>query len=108
MYFTLYSYAKDIAESKELFEKVISKFPPGEITESDGENYWKIEGVFVYGAKLNVCLSIQEIRAILENICDKWLNFGSPVQEFLASDTIEGGCTFFDNRIKMIIVYLDE
>jgi len=107
MYFTLYSRTKDITESKLLLNDIISKFPSGKCIDCGADNYWKMEGIFTSGAELNISLSSQDATIFLEKICDRWVTFGNPIRGFLASETIEGGCTFYDNRISMIEISLD-
>jgi len=108
MHFTLFSRTENLAESKELLNKIISKFPAGEIIDWGGEAYWKIEGVFESCAELKVRISEQECKDILKKICDIWTRYEHLSKEFLASETVEGGCTFFDKRIVMVIVRLGE
>lgn len=47
-----------------------------------------------------------EINKILENIADKWIRFGSPTTELLASDTTENS-NFILEGLKMINIHFE-
>ena len=73
------------------------------------EPYWKIEGVYAVELKISFKNEISEINIEnwLNDISDKWLLFGSPTNEFLASITTKD-CNFIKDGIYMINIIFDE
>jgi hypothetical protein len=77
-----------------------------DVTITSTKPYWKIEGVYVLEAYINLLheLNEEERRVFLESISDKWLFFGKPVNESLASKTTED-CTYIMNGVYMINIH---
>ncbi|MCH1627034.1 hypothetical protein [Fredinandcohnia quinoae] len=47
-----------------------------------------------------------ELKGVLMSISDKWLKFGIPTNELLASEAIEG-CSYILNGINMVNIHLE-
>lgn len=87
-----------------IFDNFNEYFRNKEISKS--EPYWKMNGVYVVEANIEFLGDITDkiFTEFLESIADKWLYFGNPVDEALASDTTEE-CKFIKNGIKMINIF---
>lgn len=110
MFIRLYVNAKSELEARLVLEKVLKIFQPvlksNEIQKV--EPYWKIDGVYVVEITMLISEGKTEIEmnGLLESIADKWIRFGSPTTELLASDTTEN-CNFLLNGLKMINIHFE-
>lgn len=104
-----YLYTQDKNESFSIIENAISVFKGNftNYTILKNEPYWKDPNLFVVEVKLSTytSFSIEDIEEGLRSIADKWLYFGNPVDEALASDTMEG-CRFLITGVKMINIFI--
>ncbi|MBR5342828.1 MAG: hypothetical protein IK149_02890 [Oscillospiraceae bacterium] len=66
------------------------------------EEYWKIESVYTVLIRID---NKQDIRTLLDNYSDNWLTFGSPIEEYLASDH-NGKASFLLEGFLMIQLFL--
>ena len=109
MFISVFSYTS-VSDAKILSNSINTRFPYDEITEQSHEKYWKIEGMIVSKAEIKLfkSLSREELSMILKSVCDKWFTTGlCPITSIMASATVEGGCSFFDERVQMIVIDLD-
>lgn len=69
------------------------------------EPYWKMEGITEVEAKIDFVdeLRNDERERFFMSISDKWLYFGNPIEEALASKTTDG-CKNLMKGIEMINV----
>jgi formylmethanofuran:tetrahydromethanopterin formyltransferase len=72
----------------------------------DVKPYWKMKGIFVVEAEMDLkrALNGEEFHYFLSFISDKWLRFGDPTDEFLASVTTEG-CKYMKKGVYMINIH---
>lgn len=70
------------------------------------EPYWKMQGVYVLETKIDFRgeLSTSTLNEFLTAISDKWLFFGDPVNEALASDANQD-CNYIKKGLKMINLF---
>ena len=110
MYIRLFAISCNKDEAIHIFNNVISEIKNNNIRSQEivkNEPYWKIDGVYVVEVDLELASSFsnEQIEVFLYSIADKWVFFGNPINEALASDTTEG-CNYLKNGIKMInIIY---
>lgn len=72
--------------------------------------YWKIEGIYEMSIQIEALIDlIKEDKWIefLNNITDKWVEYGDPVNEILISRNLEG-CNFIRDDVEMINMFLNE
>jgi hypothetical protein len=109
MYIRLFANSQTEGEALSVFENVISYITNiikcKEIKKI--EPYWKIEGVYEIGAEieLNEDLKGDYLKGFLNSISDKWIFYGNPANEVLASDSTES-CTYLKVGVKMINILL--
>lgn len=72
----------------------------------DVKPYWKMKGIFVVEAEMDLKreLNDEELNHFLASISDKWLRFGDPTDELLASVTTEG-CNYMKKGVYMINIH---
>lgn len=70
------------------------------------EPYWKMQGIYVLETNIDFINEISRptLNDFFNGISDKWLFFGDPVDEALASDTNKG-CTYIKKGLKMINIF---
>ena len=67
------------------------------------EKYWKIEDVYIV---LTAISDMNDsIERLLNHYSDNWVNFGNPVEEFLASDHNKD-CHFMRKDFIMVQLFL--
>lgn len=70
------------------------------------EPYWKMEYVYLVESEILFYddLDSEQINQFMYGIANKWMFFGSPINEALASDTVEG-CEFLISGVKFYYIY---
>lgn len=105
----LYVKSNNEPEALLVFEKVLKIFSSIMVSKEvlKIEPYWKIDGVYFVEVKI-ITKEITEnkMEKILESISDRWIQFGSPPTEFLASDTTEN-CNYILDGLKMIDILFE-
>lgn len=73
------------------------------------EPYWKMDGVYKIEMKvvLEDQLTDSQFHDFMDDVSDKWLFYGSPTDELLASDTTEG-CNYIKRGVSLINVFLND
>ncbi|MFB8425050.1 hypothetical protein ACFC4S_23825 [Priestia megaterium] len=73
------------------------------------EPYWKFNDMYVVELSLEVKkdLTLSGLKYLLESISDRWEYYGEPINELLASKTVEG-CNYILKNVEMINIYLDK
>ncbi|MDN4618536.1 hypothetical protein QCD85_10540 [Paenibacillus sp. PsM32] len=110
MFVRLFVNAKSETEARVVLEKVFRIFSP--ILENKEikkiEPYWKMDEVYIVEITMLISENQTEskLNRILECIANKWIRFGDPVTELLASDTTEN-CIFMLEGIKMINIQFE-
>lgn len=108
MFIRAYIYSCSSLESKNTFEELIKsinekikikKFIKNEL-------YWKDDSMYVVEVEIEFYEKLDEknLKYFLNNISNKWLTFGNPIDEFLTSETMEN-CKILINNISMINVF---
>ncbi|WP_176009274.1 hypothetical protein [Paenalkalicoccus suaedae] len=110
MFVRLFVNSKNDSQTRSILRSFIKKFHP--ILKSQEiqkiEAYWKIENAYVVEIDLSLLdgTSEVELNKVLMSISDRWLKFGSPTNEFLASETTEG-CKYILNGLIMVNIHLE-
>jgi hypothetical protein len=110
MFVRLYVNSKNECQTQSILEIFIKKFQP--ILKSQEvqriEPYWKMENAYVVEIDLSLLDGTNEVELnrVLMSISDKWLKFGSPTNELLASETTEG-CKYILNGLKMVNIHFE-
>lgn len=109
MLFRVFEYSNNQDEAKLIFESVISEIQNSIISKEYKkiEPYWKIEGIYVVevSIKLDKSFNRDKYEKFLKSISDKWISYGDPVDEIIASETIED-CNYTKEEINMINIFL--
>ena len=111
MYIRLFAMAVNESEAKTVAENVLSSISYN-IKSFDYVKlapYWKMDGLYEVELKVlfKGVFSDLQLENYLEDISDKWVCFGSPANEFLASVTAED-CNFIKTGIYMINILMNE
>lgn len=101
-----YSNSKDAA--KKFFNSIINNIESSIVNKEYKriEPYWKIEGVFVIevNIELNKDFNEKNKEEFLNSIADRWIMFGNPINEVLASETTDG-CNYIKKGVSMINIF---
>lgn len=108
MFIRLFTYSTNEEEYKKILNEIINK----EIQFIDKieyvtfEPYWKLDDIYKVEVNLNLKekLSEERIKKIFDSISDKWMYFGDPIEEALASETMEG-CNYIKDGVNMIDIF---
>lgn len=108
MFIRLFTHSTSEEESKKILNEIITN----ELDYIDKieyvtiEPYWKVESIY----KIEVNVNLKEIfneermKSFLNSISDKWIFFGKPIEEALASETTEG-CNYIKDGVNMINIF---
>ena len=66
--------------------------------------YWKIDNVYI--VEVIIDLQTDMLKSFMDYYSDKWLEYGCPVDEYVASKNIQE-CTFIRTGYEMINIFLD-
>lgn len=79
---------KDIIETQEIVKS---------------EPYWKVEEVYVVETEITLReqLQTEKLKHFLYGIADKWISYGEPINEAVASETTKD-CNFIMKGVNMI------
>ena len=109
MFIRLFAECDDKETALDIYRDVMDGMKDNVVNEEiiEVKPYWKIEGIFVVEAEMNLKreLNDEELNQFLASISDKWLRFGEPADEFLASVTTEG-CKYMKKGVYMINIHL--
>lgn len=108
MFIRLFTHSSNEEESKKILNEIIDK----ELQYIDKieyvtiEPYWKLDGIYIVEVNVNLIVEFNEekIKDFLQSISDKWIYFGNPLEEALASETTEG-CNYIKDGINMINIF---
>lgn len=108
MLFRVFEYSKNQHEAKLIFEHIISEIQNSIISKEYKkiEPYWKVEGIHIVEVliKLNKSFNKNQHEEFLRSISDKWISYGDPVNEIIASETTEG-CNYIKKDVSMINIF---
>lgn len=108
MLFRLFAYSNDEVEAKSVFESIINDIESSIVYKEYKkiEPYWKIEGIYVVTVRIELHNDFEgeNKEDFLKSISDKWITFGNPIDEVLASETTEG-CNFIKKGVNMINIF---
>lgn len=106
MYIRLFVYAKFKKVALDIFDNIIEDYIISSVTINKIEPYWKIEGIYIIEASLDLKYKLKRnnLKIILNKIADKWLFFGDPEDEALASENLKG-CNYIKEHVKMINIF---
>ena len=108
MFIRLFAECDDKETALDIYRDVMSGMKECvENEEIDVKPYWKMKGIFVVEAEVDLKRELceEELNQFLESVSDKWLRFGDPTDEFLASVTTEG-CNYMKKGVYMINIHL--
>ncbi|WP_313563417.1 hypothetical protein [Ruminiclostridium cellobioparum] len=112
MYIRLIAISADEKEAAQILDSVLKEIQKSIINKEIRllEPYWKIEGRYEIEANINLDFdsnfSNNRIQTFLNSISDKWIMYGSPVNEVLASQTTEG-CNILKNGVSLINIFFE-
>ena len=111
MFIRLFAYAANEPKSRQIVDNAVKGICDyiDSIEIISCKPYWKISGVYENEVKvvLKNDLTDAQLKTWLNDISDKWLYWGSPANEMLASETTED-CHYIMDGVNMINVFLDE
>ena len=109
MFIRLFAYAANDDEARVVAENCLGSLSQNisAVEYTLSEPYRKMDGV--YKVELTVSfvqdLSDSQFKVFLDDVSDKWTTFGTPVNEYLASDTTEG-CEYIRDGISLINIFM--
>lgn len=99
-----------ISDAKDVFLKIIEliKEKVKEVNYKKIEQYWKIEGVVLLEAELNLISDFdnEEKNIFMDRIANSWMYFGNFNEEVISSSNIENQQFYIDD-IDMINIFFD-
>ena len=102
MFIRLFAYAINEIKAKNVLDDVLKaiELDLERIDFLICEPYWKMDGIYEMELKISLKreLSDTELNTFLENISDRWMLFGTPPDEMLASITMEG-CNYIKKGV---------
>lgn len=108
MLIRLFAYASNKGEAKHIFESIIIDIENNIVHKkyTKNEPYWKMEGIYEVEVNIELTRDFNELKRdeFLKSISDKWLAFGEPIEEVLASNTNKD-CKYIKSGIKMINIF---
>ena len=66
--------------------------------------YWKIKNTFLVEMLVTPQRNVFQLKCFLEFFSDSWLEFGYPVDEFLASKN-NNNCTYMKDKFVLIDIF---
>ena len=109
MFIRLFAYANNENNAKLVTNSVLDSIYHNidKIEYDSCEPYWKINGIYKVEIKvlLKESLTDGQFQFFINDISDKWLLFGSPTDEFLASETTEG-CNYIKSGVSLINIFI--
>ena len=111
MFIRLFAYADNERTAKSIANDVLSSLARciDKVDYVSCEPYWKIDGT--YKIEMSIVfvnqLTDSQFHSFMNDVSDKWLFFGSPPDELLASDTTEG-CSYIKTGVSLINVFLND
>jgi hypothetical protein len=108
MLFRVFEYSNNENDAKVIFDDIINNIKDY-ITNKNYikiEPYWKIKGIYVVEVKIQFNKNFNDIilKKFLMSIAYKWMEFGNPIDEVLASETMDE-CNYIKKDINMINIF---
>lgn len=111
MLIRIFTYASSESDSKQIVDNTLRRLNDSIDTVEyiSCKPYWKINGIYENEVRIvfkNDLTDVQ-LNTWLNDISDKWLYWGSPVTEMLASETTND-CHYIIDGVTMINVLLND
>ena len=107
MHIKVFTYSKNEKETKKIINELLKNELQyiKEIEYKQFEPYWKFDDMFKtkLEVQFNEAFTQNEFARFLENISDKWTDYGDSV---LASDTTEG-CNYIKEGVGLIEIFFN-
>ncbi|WP_238917732.1 hypothetical protein [Clostridium sp. YIM B02555] len=105
MLIRLFAYSNNEVQAKNIFDSITSSINSSIVFKEYKkiEPYWKIEGIYLIEVRIELDKYFKEesMEEFLKSIADKWIVFGNPIEEVLASEATEG-CNYIKKGVNMI------
>ncbi|UAT29862.1 hypothetical protein [Pseudobacillus badius] len=110
MFVRLYANAQNKKEAQRALNKFLHIFNPliKEAKLLTIEPYWKIRDLYVIEIEIKAAKNDTKktLNEVLASISDHWLEFGEPVNEWIASST-DDNCNFMLSEFNMVNIHFD-
>lgn len=110
MFLRIFTIANDVETSEKICEELLSKLNKyiEKKTYLSNKPYWKMEGVYSVEVKLKLRKKMPNVflNEFYCSIANKWISYGSPENEVLFSNNIDG-CNFKNDNILMLNIFLE-